>query len=75
MESAASLALTLNILRVAQRIKKQSVDYTSAKVKLIQSWHYKTLTVIKRHKTTFLYLVYPKAEKVAELTVRKYTGC
>jgi len=36
MVSAASLGLTLNI---AQRIKKQPVDYnyTSAKVKLIQS--------------------------------------
>jgi len=49
MVSAASLALTLNI-RVAQRIKKQSVDYTSAKFKLIQSWRYKTLAVIKRHR-------------------------
>jgi len=39
-------------LRFAQRIKKQSVDYTSAKVKLIQSWRYKTLAVIERHKTT-----------------------
>jgi len=37
-------------LRVEQRIKKQSVDYTSAKVKLIQSWRYQTLAVIKRHK-------------------------
>jgi len=36
-------------LRVAQRIKKLSVDYTSAKVKSIQSWRYKTLAVIKRH--------------------------
>jgi len=36
-------------LRVAQRIKKQSVDYyTSAKVDLIQSWRYKTLVVIMR---------------------------
>jgi len=26
------------------------MDNTSAKVKLIQSWRYKTLTVIKRHK-------------------------
>jgi len=39
MVSAASLALT----------KKQPVDYTPAKVKLIQSWRYKTLAVIKRH--------------------------
>jgi len=38
-------------LRVAQKVKKQSVDYTSAKVKLIQSWRYKTLAVIKRHKS------------------------
>jgi len=37
MVSAASLALTLSNLRVAQRKKKQSADYTSAKVKLIQS--------------------------------------
>jgi len=40
MVSAASLALTL---RVAQRIKKQSVDYTSVKEKLIQSWRKATL--------------------------------
>jgi len=26
------------------------VDYTSAKLKLIQSWRYKILAVIKRHK-------------------------
>jgi len=32
------------------------VDYTSAKVKINQSWRYKTLTVIKRHKTTYFYL-------------------
>jgi len=37
-------------LRVAQRIKKQSVDYTSVKEKLFLSWRYKTLAVIKRHK-------------------------
>jgi len=37
-------------LRVAQRIKKQSVNYTLAKEKLIQSWRYKTLAVIKCHK-------------------------
>jgi len=40
-------------------VKKQSVDYTSAKVKLIQSWRYKTLAIIKRHKKylslSFLY--------------------
>jgi len=30
---------------IAQRVKKQSVDYTSAKEKLIQSWCYETLTV------------------------------
>jgi len=45
------------ILRVAQRIKKQSVNYTSAKEKLIQPWRYKTLAVVKRHKTTYLYLL------------------
>jgi len=45
MVSAASLAL-----RVAQRIKKQSVHYTPVKENLIQSWSYKTLAVIKRHK-------------------------
>jgi len=51
MVSAASLALTnAQHLRVEQRIKKESVDYTSAKVKLIQTWRYKTLAVIKRHK-------------------------
>jgi len=37
-------------LRVAQTVKKQAVDYTSVKKKLIQSWRYKTLAVIKRHK-------------------------
>jgi len=37
-------------LRVAQRIKKQLVDYMSTKEKLIHSWRYKTLAVIKRHK-------------------------
>jgi len=26
------------------------VDYTSVKEKIIQSWRYKTLAVIKRHK-------------------------
>jgi len=30
-------------LRVTQRIKKQSVDYMSVKVKLIQSWRYKVV--------------------------------
>jgi len=34
-------------LRVAQRIKKQSVDHTSVKEKLIQSWRYKTLSSYK----------------------------
>jgi len=57
MVSAASPALTLSILRVAQRIKKQSVDYTPVKEKLSQSRRYKTLAVIKRHKTTNLYLL------------------
>jgi len=37
-------------LRVAQRIKKQSVDYTSVKNIIIQSWGCKSLEVIKRHK-------------------------
>jgi len=41
-------------LRAAQRIKKQSMDYTAVKEKLLQSWCYKTLAVIKRHKTTYL---------------------
>jgi len=51
MVSAASLALTAQHLRVVQWIKKQSVDYgTSVKEKLLQSWRYKTLAVIKRHK-------------------------
>jgi len=54
MVSAASLDLTLNVKRVAQRLKKQSVDYTSVKEKLLHSWRYKTLAVIKRHKTTYL---------------------
>jgi len=35
-------------LRVTQRIKKQSVDYTAVKEKLIQSRRYKTLAIIKR---------------------------
>jgi len=43
MVSAASLALTVSF---AQRIKK----HMSVKEKLIQSWRYKTLTVIKRYK-------------------------
>jgi len=29
---------------------KETVDYTSVKVKLLQSWRYKTVAVIKRHK-------------------------
>jgi len=37
-------------LRVSQRVKKQSVDFTSVKEKLLQTWRYKTLAVIKRHK-------------------------
>jgi len=49
MVAAASLALTLS--RVAQRIEKQSVDYTLGKEKLLQSWRYKALAIIKRHKT------------------------
>jgi len=48
--------LILSHLRVAQRIKKQSVDYMSAKEKLLQSWRYKIFAVIKRHKTTYLCL-------------------
>jgi len=32
-------------LRVAKRIKKQLVDYTSVKEKIPQSWRYKTLRV------------------------------
>jgi len=44
--------------RVAQRIKKQSVDYTSVKEKINQFWRYKTLAVIKRHKNLlFLSLI------------------
>jgi len=31
---SVALALTLSILRVTHKIKKQSVDYTSAKVKI-----------------------------------------
>jgi len=34
------------------------MDYTSVKDKLIQSWHYKTLTVIKRHKSLSLSICY-----------------
>jgi len=30
------------------------VDYTSAKEKLLHSWHYNTLAVLKRHKNTYL---------------------
>jgi len=29
---------------------KETVDYTSTKAKLSQSWRYKTLAVTKRHK-------------------------
>jgi len=43
-------------LKVAQRIKKQSVDYTSANVKLIQSLRYKTIAIIKRHKNHLSFL-------------------
>jgi len=39
----------LSCFRVAQRIKKQS-GLNVNKKKLIQSWRYKTLAVIKRHK-------------------------
>jgi len=44
------LCATCKFIRVAQRIKKQSMDYTSVKNVLIQFWRYKTLAVIKRHK-------------------------
>jgi len=37
-------------LRAAQRMKKQSMDYTYVKNILIQSWRYKTIAVIKRDK-------------------------
>jgi len=37
-------------LRVARRIKKQPVNFTAVKEKLIQSRRYNTLAVIKRHK-------------------------
>jgi len=33
------------------------VDYTSVNEKLHKSWCYKTLAVVKRHKTTYLYLL------------------
>jgi len=33
-------------LRIAQRIKKQSVDYTLVKEKLIQSWRYSAINTI-----------------------------
>jgi len=48
----------LSILRVAQRIKKQSVDYKPVKEKLLQSWRYKTeIAVTKRHKNhLYIYL-------------------
>jgi len=52
-----SICFNAQHLRVAQRIKKQSVDYTSAKVKLIQFWRYKTLAVIKRQKNTYLLIM------------------
>jgi len=32
------------------------VDYTSVKEKFIQSWRYKTLAVIKRHKNHLSFL-------------------
>jgi len=41
--------------------KKQSVDYTLAKVKLSQSWRYKTLVVIKP--LIFIFLLKPQALK------------
>jgi len=34
------------------------VDYSSAKEKLIQSWRYKTLAVIKRLKTTYSFFIF-----------------
>jgi len=39
------------------------VDYTSARVKLIQSWRCKTLAVTKRHKTIFVIHSWPKSLK------------
>jgi len=41
MVSDASLAFNAQHLRVAQRIKKQSVDYKSVKEKLIQPRRYR----------------------------------
>jgi len=43
-------------LRVAQKIKKQSVDCRSVKEKLLQSWRYKILAVIKRYKKTLIFI-------------------
>jgi len=60
MVSAASLAIMLRLIkRVVQRKKKQSVDYTSAKIKLIQSWCYKILAVIsyKAIKNQFSFII------------------
>jgi len=53
MVSAASVAFIAQHLRVAQRIKKQPVDYTSVKNVVIQSWRYKTLAFIQRGKKTY----------------------
>jgi len=36
-------------LKIVQKSILQSVDYTSVNEKLLQSWRYKTLAVIKRH--------------------------
>jgi len=38
---------------------------------LIQSWRYKTLAVIKRHKTTYLYLFYQSANSATKKLCKK----
>jgi len=39
---------------------RATLQALSTKLKLILSWRYKTLAVIKRHKTTYLYLFLKK---------------
>jgi len=51
------------ISRVTQRIKKKSVDNTSVKNVLIQSWRYKTLAVLKRHKSHLLIFIYEQEQE------------
>jgi len=51
---------TVTILRSLLRLAL--VDYTSVKEKLIQSWRYKTLAVIKRHKNHLSFFFISRTE-------------